>query len=203
MRFEGHIKSWTDDRGFGFIEPTKGGQEIFVHVKSFSRRFGRPRVGQLVSFEVELNHEGKKRGKNVEVARPSSRTPRDRIERQADWGIVSIAAIPLFIAIYWVVATVWHVSHWFAAGYIALSVFSFFVYGSDKAAAKAGAWRVSESSLHLFSLAGGWPGALVAQKLLRHKSSKVEFQAVFWCTVCANVSGFVAFHSPFMSRFHT
>ncbi len=202
MKFEGHIKSWTDDRGFGFIEPAKGGQEIFVHVKSFSNRFGRPRVGQFVSFEVELNHEGKKRAKNVEVARPPARTARERVEKPAQWGVISTMAIPLFIAIYLTVATIWHVSMWFAAGYVALSIVCFFMYAFDKAAAKAGAWRISEASLHAFSLAGGWPGALIAQKLLRHKSSKAEFQFVFWFTVFANVAAFVAFHSPLMSRFH-
>ena len=35
MRFDGKLKSWNDDRGFGFIEPLQGGQEIFVHIKSF------------------------------------------------------------------------------------------------------------------------------------------------------------------------
>jgi len=38
MRIEGVIKSWNDERGFGFIEPTQGGQEIFVHVKAFRTR---------------------------------------------------------------------------------------------------------------------------------------------------------------------
>ncbi|PKO61660.1 MAG: DUF1294 domain-containing protein, partial [Betaproteobacteria bacterium HGW-Betaproteobacteria-17] len=47
-------------------------------------------------------------------------------------------------------------------------------------------WRTQESTLHLFALAGGWPGALAAQKLLRHKSSKPSFQFVFWVTVILN-----------------
>ena len=36
MRLDGTIKSWNDERGFGFIEPTQGGPEIFVHIKAFS-----------------------------------------------------------------------------------------------------------------------------------------------------------------------
>jgi uncharacterized membrane protein YsdA (DUF1294 family) len=40
--------------------------------------------------------------------------------------------------------------------------------------------------LHLIALAGGWPGALLAQKVLRHKSSKQSFQVVFWVTVLLN-----------------
>jgi uncharacterized membrane protein YsdA (DUF1294 family) len=59
-------------------------------------------------------------------------------------------------------------------------------YFIDKAAAKAGRWRTPEKSLHMLSLIGGWPGAMVAQQLFRHKSSKASFQVVFWITVVLN-----------------
>ena len=36
MQFTGTLKSWNDDRGFGFIEATHGGQEIFGHIKAFA-----------------------------------------------------------------------------------------------------------------------------------------------------------------------
>ena len=42
MRFEGTLKSWNDDRGFGFIDPSLGGDQVFVHIKAFSKRNGRP-----------------------------------------------------------------------------------------------------------------------------------------------------------------
>jgi cold shock CspA family protein len=60
MRFEGTLKTWHDDRGFGFIEPTQGGQEIFVHIKAFPAGTGRPQVGQVLSFEVALGPNGKR-----------------------------------------------------------------------------------------------------------------------------------------------
>jgi uncharacterized membrane protein YsdA (DUF1294 family) len=60
----------------------------------------------------------------------------------------------------------------------------------------SGLWRVSESTLHTLSLVGGWPGALVAQQMLRHKSNKASFRAVFWATVVTNVASFVVIHSP-------
>jgi uncharacterized membrane protein YsdA (DUF1294 family) len=46
--------------------------------------------------------------------------------------------------------------------------------------------RTPESTLHLLSVLGGWPGALVAQQMFRHKSRKLEFQIVFWLTVLLN-----------------
>jgi uncharacterized membrane protein YsdA (DUF1294 family) len=71
--------------------------------------------------------------------------------------------------------------------YFVLSLLTFIVYAWDKSSAKRGRWRTAESSLHLMGLLGGWPGALAAQRLLRHKSSKREFLRVFWATVLLNV----------------
>lgn len=65
MRFEGNIKSWNDAKGFGFLAPTQGGQDIFIHVSSLPRGTGTARVGQAFTFEVELNRDGKKRAVKV------------------------------------------------------------------------------------------------------------------------------------------
>lgn len=70
--------------------------------------------------------------------------------------------------------------------YIVASLVTFIVYGVDKSAARKGRWRTRESTLHLLGLLGGWPGALLAQRVYRHKSKKREFQAVFWTTVFLN-----------------
>jgi uncharacterized membrane protein YsdA (DUF1294 family) len=68
-------------------------------------------------------------------------------------------------------------------------------YAIDKSAAVSGRWRTPEQTLHLFSLAGGWPGALLAQQVLRHKTSKESFIAAFWLTVLLNAAAFVAWHA--------
>ena len=73
--------------------------------------------------------------------------------------------------------------------YLGASTVTFFVYALDKSAAKNNRWRTPEKTLHLLGLIGGWPGALAAQKLLRHKTSKRTFQAVFWSTVLVNCAG--------------
>jgi len=74
--------------------------------------------------------------------------------------------------------------------YMAASLLTFFMYALDKSAAKSGAWRIQESTLHLLSLAGGWPGALIAQQRLRHKTKKKSFRSVFWVTVFLNCCAF-------------
>ena len=74
--------------------------------------------------------------------------------------------------------------------YLGASIITFILYAVDKSAAQKGGWRTQESTLHFFSLAGGWPGAIVAQQKLRHKSKKQSFRFVFWLTVFVNCGVF-------------
>ena len=64
-----------------------------------------------------------------------------------------------------------------------LSLLTFFAYRSDKRRSEAGQWRIPESTLHIAELVGGWPGAFLAQRTFRHKTSKVSYQVVFWIIV--------------------
>lgn len=66
---------------------------------------------------------------------------------------------------------------------------TYITYAVDKRAARHGQWRVSEATLHILELLGGWPGALLAQQLYRHKTRKVSFQVAFW--LCAIVNSIV------------
>ena len=66
------------------------------------------------------------------------------------------------------------------------SVLAFVLYWYDKQQARAGQWRTPEKVLHGVELLGGWPGALVAQQMFRHKTRKLSYQLVFWLIVAAH-----------------
>jgi uncharacterized membrane protein YsdA (DUF1294 family) len=73
-----------------------------------------------------------------------------------------------------------------AAFYLAASVAAVIAYGIDKSAAQSGGWRTPERTLHVLALTGGWPGALIAQRVFRHKSRNPSFRFAFWATVAVN-----------------
>lgn len=195
MRFEGILVNWNDDRGFGYIESTQGGEPIFVHVSAWPRGSGRPQLKQAVSFEVEARPKGK-RARNVQFLQARRASRQSERTRRAQWGTATLFVLPAFLLVYAVVAILWKLPLWVAALYVGASMATLIAYASDKSAAASGAWRTPESTLHLLSLAGGWPGALLAQQFLRHKSTKQEFRQVFWATVVLNQVALVVLASP-------
>lgn len=126
------------------------------------------------------------------MRRPLAGTPR--------WGFASVVALVGFVALYVGITWVWGVPIAQAGFYLGASVVCFAVYALDKSAAQRGAWRTPESTLHLFGLVGGWPGAIVAQQTLRHKSKKTSFRIVFWMTVLLNVAAFVVINTPLAEK---
>lgn len=78
------------------------------------------------------------------------------------------------------------------AVYAVASVAAFIAYGIDKSAARRKLRRTPESTLHALGVAGGWPGALAAQSLFRHKTSKRSFQAMFLATAVVNCAALAA-----------
>ena len=69
-----------------------------------------------------------------------------------------------------------------------MSIVTIVVYAMDKHKAANGKWRIPEATLHLFELLCGWPGAMLAQVIIRHKNAKVPFQLVFWTMLVINVA---------------
>lgn len=184
MRIDGCITSWDDARGFGFIEPLHGGDEVFFHIKAFDARRGRPQPAQRVTFEVEIGPQGKKRACRVAPVQPA-RQPSSRRDSPAQWGTATLFAIPAWLVLLFLARA----PRWLFVAYLLLSLLTFLAYAADKAAARNGKWRTPESSLHVLALLGGWPGALLAQQFFRHKSVKTAFRGVFWATVLINVAG--------------
>ena len=195
MRFEGTLTTWNDDRGFGYLESTQGGEPIFVHVSGWPRTSGRPQLKQVVSFEIEIGAKGK-RARNIQLIQ-SRRAPRPsgRASR-AQWGTATLFALPAFLVVCMVVTILWKPPIWVAALYFVASAVTFMTYAADKSAAASGSWRTPESTLHLLSFAGGWPGALLAQQFVRHKSTKHGFRQIFWATVVLNLIALVGLASP-------
>lgn len=74
--------------------------------------------------------------------------------------------------------------------YLVMSLVTFIMYAVDKKAAVKGQWRTPENTLHLLALFFGWPGALVAQHTLRHKSQKQPFKTILWATIVLNIALF-------------
>jgi cold shock CspA family protein len=73
-RFNGTLMRWNAERGFGFVVADHGEQELFVHVSAFPRDGRPPAIGEPLSFEMELDKEGRKRA--VKVRRPGAPEPR-------------------------------------------------------------------------------------------------------------------------------
>jgi uncharacterized membrane protein YsdA (DUF1294 family) len=96
-----------------------------------------------------------------------------------------------FALIYLIVALAWGIPALVGAVYLGASVICFLAYANDKSNARAGRWRTTENTLLLCGLACGWPGAVLAQQWLRHKSSKTAFLVKFWLTVVLNVAAFI------------
>ncbi len=191
MRLTGKLTSWNDEKGFGFISPESGGKRIFVHIKGFSNRRRRPELNQEVTYLLSTDNQG--RPCAIKVSLPGGE-PADKTRRKK--GSFSLLVAALFIAIVVVTVLVGKVSPLILALYLVASLLTFVAYAIDKSAARKGAWRTQESTLHFLSLIGGWPGALVAQQVLRHKSRKQAFQSVFWTTVLLNCIAFAWLFTP-------
>ena len=174
----GEITSWNDDRGFGFITPTGGGPRTFVHISAFPGG-GRPRVGLKVSYAESRDERGRPSASSVQYV---GRAPRARRRGVAP----AVAAAAVFLLVVVGLALAGRVWIWLPIAYAGLSIATVLTYRSDKAAAQAGGWRTPESTLHLLALVGGWPGALVARRLFRHKTTKQPFVTIFWLTVVIN-----------------
>ena len=198
MEKTGKMSGWQDAKGFGFILPDDGSARVFLHHTALAPGQARPRNGDSVRFVAGTDDKGRAVAKKV-WSRPQAEVTRQRVVReraaakvvqtqlnrekdsQAVW-----LALPFLVGLT-VLALMGRLPMIVIGVYLTVSLLTYFAYLLDKRSAQRGGWRTQETTLHLMSLFGGWPGALLAQRILRHKSSKQEFRVVFWATVFFNV----------------
>ncbi|PLX57529.1 MAG: DUF1294 domain-containing protein, partial [Chromatiales bacterium] len=143
MRTKGKITSWNDDRGFGFATPLSGGKRVFVHINAFANRTRRPTVGQVVTYAISTDRQGRPCAANATLA---GDRPRPAKRRRSGKGSLPVPALFLgFVALTVFVA---HTPIWVLLGYLGLSAVTFIVYAVDKSAARQGGWRTPEKTLH-------------------------------------------------------
>ena len=191
MRIKGKVTSWNDEKGFGFVEPCSGGKKVFIHIKALSNRGRRPEIGRLVTYTLSTDKQG--RPCAVKATLAGDRLPQKTKPQSSSLSVI-VAAI--FLVIVGISVLTAKIPPLILALYFVASLLTFFMYAVDKSAAQKGAWRTKESTLHMLSLVGGWPGALVAQQKLRHKSKKQSFRLVFWVTVWLNCGALAWLFTP-------
>ena len=185
MRAEGKITLWSDDKGYGFISPYTGKKQIFVHIKAFSNLSCRPMAGDIASYTVSTDARGRPCAKEASIVGVT------KIHKTKDKTLkMPVFIVTGFLSLVLITAALSSIPVLCVPIYFLVSLVTYTFYAYDKNAAQKRSWRIPENFLHLLALAGGWPGALIAQSQLRHKSSKQSFQFIFWMTVTLNCLAF-------------
>ena len=199
MKFQGKISNWNDDKGFGFVEPNGGGERAFVHIKAFTLRTRRPTDGDVIIYDLVQDKDKRYRAENIHFARDSRQKNKPQASKKnRSFGgvLILLFSIGLVISV-----LTGKLPLAIPLVYLVMSVITFIAYAIDKSAAEKGRWRTQESTLHLMALIGGWPGAILGQMTLRHKSKKKAFRQVFWLTIILNIAGLVWLHTSSGSAF--
>lgn len=175
------IVEWDDQKGYGFLKVGEG--RLFLHWRDFAERHKRPAVGDVIRFTGGVDAKGRICAKNA--------------VHLNDGGRITALAVLLLACLLVPPALALHQRgwdfRWVGAYALVISAVSYGSYALDKRRARAREWRISEAGLHVTELLGGWPGAFLAQRRLRHKCSKGSYQVMFWLIVLTYQ--FVAFDS--------
>ena len=179
---KGSVVEWNDAKGYGFISASGSKQKVFIHYSAVKNK-RRPRLGDNVRFELGQDDRGRSAARDVRIlSLPRMETP---VKLSVGFLVAASASVLAFDG-----------QSFFILAYVVMSLVTFVAYAMDKNAARKGKWRTPESTLHLLALFCGWPGALIAQNQLRHKSRKQPFKAILWVTIVVNVGVFVFAFTP-------
>ena len=187
----GKITSWNNDKGYGFITPSSGEGQVFAHIMAFKYQARRPDVNRLVTYVLSTDNQGRICATDVTLCAAPVVEKDDQGNRK-----LANAYTILFLGLVAIFCLFGIAPSWAFILYLVMSIITYLFYSVDKSAAQNGEWRTQENTLHLLALFGGWPGALVAQQKLRHKSQKKAFRTVFWVTVALNSCAFIALIIP-------
>ena len=182
MLVKGKITQWDDDKGFGFIQPLLKGERVFVHIKALQNRARRPVIGEVVTYAMGKDEQGRWQAQQLTFAGEKRKIK--AAKRATKWPLWCVLA---FAAVLSAAVATAQLPLYVPLIYAGLSVCTFVAYWLDKRKAKAGRWRTPESTLQFMALLGGWPGALLAQHYLRHKSQKRAFLLVFYLGALLNL----------------
>lgn len=64
---KGVLKTWKEDRGFGFISPDDGGKDIFIHISALKGTSRRPLTGDVIHYQVAKDNRGKFKAVNAYI----------------------------------------------------------------------------------------------------------------------------------------
>lgn len=65
----GTVKWFNSQKGYGFIEPSDGGKDAFVHISAVERAgLSDLREGQKVNYELQAGRNGKESAENLTLA---------------------------------------------------------------------------------------------------------------------------------------
>lgn len=194
MKYQGRIQQWDDAKGYGFVEPNGGGIRAFTHIKAFKQRSRRPVNGDIIVYEVEQDRNGNHRACNISLLK-DHKAKRLRANKPTSQRKRNVIVLSIFSGALALLTLSGRLPFIVPIVYGAVSLLTMLLYGIDKSAAKKEKRRVSEAKLHILSVLGGWPGALLAQQIFKHKRSKSSFMRVYWVTVLVNLIllGLIAF----------
>jgi uncharacterized membrane protein YsdA (DUF1294 family)/cold shock CspA family protein len=186
----GKVAEWNGERGFGFIDPRDEGQpRVFFHIRDYRQDGRRPEAGEWVKFTAQRQADGRWRATAVRraaatraTAKPPRRTHAAKLPSWPGWLLLAAHVAGLAWAL-----NGGRLPPLAAMLLLGLCCVAWIACVLDKHAATTGRRRIPESSLHLLELLGGWPGAFIAQRVTRHKTSKRAYRIAFWCMVVLNV----------------